>query len=124
MDNTRGFYPLNVGSIPARRTKNMYNLERRIVCAANLALDGTIILGVRHYDDTMRNHIMELESRTVGFNFRSMKQGFVNTWGEFIDRKDAWMIASHNKQIFRLCGSQTRDKESVYGTKLYSENLY
>ena len=34
------------------------------------------------------------------------EQGFINTWGEFLTREEAWEVAKHNKQIVRFVGNQ------------------
>lgn len=98
------------------------NLDRKIVCAAmKHPVFFTIICSPRHMDGPCRSA------------FRAMKcdeddlkwvQGFVNTWGEFLTREEAWIVACHNNQIFRYVGNQTEADFGVQGTKLYSENLY
>ena len=89
----------------------------RIVCAANLYEDGTIVLGARHFDPLMHKTIDAIGLR----DFPQPKQGFIDQHRNFINRKDAWKIAKANNQIFQLCGGQ-----SIYtdDEELYSENLY
>lgn len=94
---------------------------RRIVCAAVRLNGEAIICGARHYDAAMHSVLPNLISE-VGNG--TPEQGFINTWGEFLDRKDAWMVASYNDQIIRIVGSQDVDNIGVYGTELFSENLY
>lgn len=101
------------------------NIERRIVCAANRHSNGLLLLGPRHWDETMRQHygLADLAFRNVP-EHHEFEQGFINTWGEFFDRKTAWMIACYNDQIKRFVGNQHYTDFGVYGTALYSENLY
>lgn len=92
--------------------------QRRIVCAANRLKDGTVILGIRHWDDFMhqaigqsKNEDEEVET-VVGH-----RQGFVDQWGNFVSRREAWDIALHQEQIVRT-------GPGFEGPDLYSENLY
>ena len=93
------------------KKNNLVKPEPYVVCAANRHLDtGRIICGARHWDAIMRSQVLPGESRR-------WEQGFINQFGEFLTRKEAWVIAAKNKQIRRFCyAGQT-------GT-LYSENLY
>jgi hypothetical protein len=50
------------------------------------------------------------------------EQGFINTWGEFLTRKEAWVVANHNNQVICLVGSQHMYNQ--LDAELYSENLY
>lgn len=42
-------------------------------------------------------------------------QGFIDQYGKFYDREEAWCVAEKNGQIIRDCGCPG---------ELYSENLY
>lgn len=84
---------------------------RWIVCAA-LHKEGRIITGARHFDKIMRS---QMES-TEGISWwKSGDQGFIDQFGDFINREEAWIIAMDRGQICR--------EVSTPGT-LYSENLY
>lgn len=94
----------------------------RIVCAANSDSKGNVILGIRHCDfhmrESMKLHAMEanlLKIKTSNFYI----QGFVDQFGIFYTRTDAWKIASAAGQILRRCGG-----DDANGGTLYSENLY
>lgn len=53
-----------------------------------------------------------------GFDFwkaGGSEQGFIDQFGDFMDRKEAWNVALEQNQI--------REEVSTHGT-LYSENLY
>lgn len=86
---------------------------RRVVCAA-VKKEDRIITGARHFDNIMRNQIKAAE----GLDFwksGDVEQGFIDQFGDFMDRKVAWGVALEQNQIAR--------EVSVPGT-LYSENLY
>lgn len=74
--------------------------------------DGMIIAGPRHYDGFMRKQI---EANGGRDEWLGCEQGFIDQYGEFLNRQEAWNIAVERGQIFR--------NVSVDGT-LYSENLY
>jgi hypothetical protein len=52
------------------------------------------------------------------------EQGFINTWGEFLSRKEAWLVACYNRQIIRYVGNQVSSDFGLDDVDLYSENLY
>ncbi len=87
----------------------------RIVCAANLYDDGTLIVGARHFDSTMRRIIESINPDWHHWRSIGHEQGFIDQHGKFYSREDAWEIAFDNGQIIRDCGCD--------GT-LFSENLY
>lgn len=92
------------------------NMDRRIVCAAIRAEDGEVIVGIRHYSADMHRQI---EARADGAKFthrHDADQGFVNTWGEYLTRAEAFIVAKHHGQIIR--------PEACTGDLLYSEGLY
>jgi hypothetical protein len=87
----------------------------RIVCAANRNNKGNIVIGIRHYCSLMRQNII-----ASGDNFVGSEQGFVDQFGNFYNREEAWSIAYENNQIIFLCAGQERKPSGT----LYSENLY
>ena len=86
-------------------------MSPRIVCAANRFENGPILIGARHFDQHM--HIQANYMGVKGSE--PHQQGFVDQYGRFYSRKDAWKIAEKNGQIIRSCGCDG---------ELYSENLY
>ena len=90
--------------------------EPRIVCAANRnSQTGEIAIGVRHYCPIMRKHIQMMgDEKSTGW--RTSDQGFIDQFGSFYNREEAWVIAERNGQIFRRCGGDDG--------RLFSENLY
>ena len=96
--------------------------DNRIICAANKLSDGTLILGVRHCDAVMHKTREQLNiADTVWF---VCEQGFIDKFGQWKTRKEAWVIACQAKQITRLCGGQVESDYERNDVKLYSENLY
>lgn len=90
-------------------------LEPRIVCAANRTnFTGEIALGVRHYDGFM-HHFYD-DHPTHG---DPVTQGFIDQFGKFYTRQEAWCVAYKNSQIVRRVGGDDSN-----GGTLYSENLY
>jgi hypothetical protein len=91
--------------------------QRRIVCAANFTPrdGGVIFLGARHFDGLMRT--------AIGAYFLGerveLEEGFIDQFGDFHTRTEAWKIAEAAEQILRRCGGDDAD-----GGTLYSENLY
>lgn len=88
----------------------------RIVCAAIRHLSGNIVCGVRHYDANMRGLLENLPFSGFG---AQVQQGFVDNFGVFHTRYEAWPIAEAAGQIIRRVGG-----DSEGGGKLFSENLY
>lgn len=95
-------------------------MEPRIVCAANLCEDtGIVILGVRHWDTFMRENKNDINVFWDSAFSTNVEQGFVDQFGKFYTRTEAWKIAEKNNQIIRRVGGDTAN-----GGTLYSENLY
>lgn len=86
----------------------------RIVAAAMLMKDNSIVVGIRHFSPDMRA-IMRRAYGEKDYHLQVAEQGFVDQYGTFYDRESAWVIAEREGQI--------REQVSIPGT-LYSENLY
>ena len=86
-------------------------IERRVVCAANRLEDGLIICGARHWDQVMRS----VADRIGWDDCKPSEQGFIDQWGNFMDRKEARMVAIENKQPLT---------DRLHSRDLFSENLY
>ncbi len=87
-------------------------MKEKILCAAihnpnekDLAGEPLIYCGLRH------NNIL-WQSKAVSRN--PYHQGFLTSYGRFVDRKEALKIALENNQVIG----------KLYGDELYSENLY
>lgn len=92
----------------------------RIICAANKLLfaDGNIVIvaGARHWDKIMHNMV-----GMVNQDFMELEQGFIDQYGNYYNREEAWIIAETNGQIVRRVGGDT----TLAGAgRLFSENLY
>jgi len=91
------------------------------VCAANKLSSEYgpyLILGIRHWDHTMCRHANDIFKSDVFSNF-DWDQGFVDQYGVWMDRLEAWKVAEAAGQILYRCGGDTTN-----GGTLYSENLY
>lgn len=94
--------------------------QRRVVCAALRASDGDVLLGVRHYSPDMYKQ-MERRHDSQKFELRhDDNQGFVDQYGVYMDRYEAYKVAEAASQIVNpeMCG------QGLEGPKLYSEGLY
>lgn len=86
--------------------------NRRVVCAALQDHDGKLILGPRHFDLVMHKSI-----EAVGGDWRNASQGFIDQWGVYMGRMEAFNVARDADQILNKTGG-TDSQE------LYSEDLY
>lgn len=94
--------------------------QRRVVCAAIRAADGEILVGIRHYSPDM---VRNIEARHDGDKFRyrlDRDQGFVDQWGNWMSRTEAYQIAAANGQIIR----PDQCPPALDEPRLYSEGLY
>lgn len=89
----------------------------KIVCAANKFVmkdgDELIIPSARHWDACMTHIAMVLGDRLT---LDHEEQGFIDQYGNFYTREEAWIIAKKNNQIVHRVGGDEG--------KLFSENLY
>lgn len=85
--------------------------QRRVVCAANMFPDGTIILGARHWDPLMCQ-----QANALGRKGGTEEQGFIDQWRVFMTREEAWLVAEAAGQIIY--------RGNWGDGVLYSENLY
>ncbi len=93
--------------------------QQVVVCAACFdKTTGTLILGPRHWDDLMRDHYHMLPESVRPKAVR-MEQGFIDQFGAFLTREEAFQIVQKNGQPFDAeANSHGRGKE------LFSEGLY
>ena len=89
---------------------------QRVVCAAMRMRDGLIVTGVRHFSPDMHAVLKRLYPHQRYCTLVS-EQGFVDQYGTFLSRDEAWVIANEQQQVIRPCGGNSRGY-------LYSENLY
>jgi hypothetical protein len=93
---------------------------RRVVCAA-VRLNDVIVLGPRHFDHTMHTMIARLAtSGTPRTAWAHADQGFIDQYGVYMSRSEAYDVAVHSGQILPEC----RRTATVINPKLFSEDLY
>lgn len=92
-------------------------MNPRIVCAAIQNADGVVICSPRHYDETMHKIIEQIDECLMSsfYDSSTVIQGFVDQFGNFYNRRDAYKIAKENNQIIR--------DHHIVG-ELFSEHLY
>lgn len=90
--------------------------QRRVVCAANLYTSGKTLISARHWDVGMCE---QYNSMRLTETEDKCTQGFIDQWGVFMSRTEAWKVAEAAGQILYRCGGDDAD-----GGTLYSENLY
>lgn len=96
-----------------------------IVCAAmtfdinNIGIFD-IITSPRHFDTSCHSMLRYIKDTYGSYDvITNPVQGFVDQFGKFYTRTEAWKIAEANGQIrFRVGG------DTANGGTLYSENLY
>lgn len=87
-------------------------MKPRIVCAANKFENGPLLIGARHFDQHMQVQMAYMGVKGSDPHV----QGFIDQYGKFYTREEAWKVAVENGQIVRRCGGD----EGM----LFSENLY
>lgn len=90
------------------------DVQPRIVCAACRDVVGQVVCGPRHFDAVMRQQVDRMMSYSEPW-----QQGFVDQWGRFLTREEAWKVAVAANQIIKRVGG-----DDASGGRLYSENLY
>jgi len=104
----------------------MNSLSPRIVCAAMLMKDNNIVVGIRHFSPEMR--VIMLKAYGEKYHPKVSEQGFVDQFGKFYNRFDAWKLADKNGQIIRATGWEESPKARPANMgddgMLFSENLY
>lgn len=91
--------------------ENRSSQHSKVVCAAIKLESGTIILGARHFDKYMHENIKDRELE----NEKVIEQGFIDSKGNFLSRKEAYIVAKENNQIRYIIDNYD---------ELFSENLY
>jgi len=92
-----------------------YEDNRRVVSAANLMADGTIVMGIRHCCPQMI-----LQAKMMGYSADDLAisgQGFVDNYNNYISRLEAFKIALRKGQLLEPHQQGTLKN-------LYSEDLY
>jgi hypothetical protein len=86
--------------------------NRRVVCAA-CRIGDIVLAGARHFDTIMHSQLqaMRLDRGQIGM----AEQGFVDQFGIFLTRQEAYKLAEEKGQI--------NGEPNIPGT-LFSEDLY
>ena len=87
--------------------------QRRVVCAA-VRKEGKIAVGPRHFDNFMHAQIRQMYAPP---RMNDAEQGFIDQWGRFMTREEAFIVATAANQILEKTGG-SNSKE------LFSEDLY
>lgn len=89
--------------------------DRQRIVSAACRKGNIIICSPRHMDPICRRLIDQVDANNPEWWYDA-EQGFVDNFGNFLTRKEAWIVAEKAGQIIHRCGGD--------GVKLYSENLY
>ena len=73
---------------------------QKVVCAAIMnKKTGLIICGARHYDTIMMKTISELLTSSKQKEWENTEEGFIDQYGSFLTRSEAYHIATQSGQI-------------------------
>lgn len=80
----------------ARKLEQFHEI-RRVSMAANI-VDGRLIIGNRHFCPLMR---MQIDALQLDYHKHdiSYDQGFVDQWGIYMSREEAFLVAKERGQI-------------------------
>ena len=73
--------------------------QRRVVCAALRAADGRVLLGIRHYSHDMHEQLARRDDRLRFQHLHDPNQGFVDQFGVYMTREEAYAVALAAGQI-------------------------
>ena len=96
---SEGMYKPDPHDITVCRVPNG-TMQRTVVAAANRynreGEEPLIICGVRHHDEIM-NSVLD----AIGMKGFTTEQGFVDQWGNYMDREEAAYVATYSGQRMR-----------------------
>ncbi|QDV34959.1 hypothetical protein [Tautonia plasticadhaerens] len=94
--------------------------QRRVVCAA-CKIGDTIIAGARHFDMVMHGQLARMPEFNVVSGYtkavHKAEQGFIDQRGVFMNRREAFEVATAAGQIRHKSGNPD-------SKELFSEDLY
>lgn len=77
--------------------------QRRVVCAANRVphIPDAMVCGPRHFHPVMHAQIRAFSAAGIGTrgDWMRAEQGFIDQWGTFMDRKEAFAVATAAGQL-------------------------
>lgn len=91
--------------------KPTLSVQRVVVCAANRIGD-VILCGARHWDEIMHK---QADAMGLAGSACDAEQGFIDQYGQFMDRREAKVVALASGQKLR---------DPIMGDLCFSENLY
>ena len=91
--------------------------ENRIIASANKLSTGLLLIGVRHWDFLMHETVLTLKLGGFTHDEELEEQGFIDRYGKFHNRADAWVIAEKANQIIN-------PEYGLSGNRLCSECLW
>lgn len=129
-DKLKNYSAEDMLEIIAQAEKRKDYFLNRVVSAANYCPGHAYLVSARHWDEQMHKQYdmaklghdarravePSLEEYPEGHHFA---QGFIDKFGKWLTREEAWVIAQAAGQIIRRVGG-----DNVAGGRLYSENLY
>ena len=96
---------------------NIEKPKQYVVCAA-VRIGDVILCGARHWDSVMRTQAKAIEIDTKKLKIRDQEQGFIDQFGDFLTRTEAFDIIEKN-------GIQEINYDrNGHSFKLFSEGLY
>jgi len=87
---------------------------RKVVCAAIRAVDGAVVLGIRHYSADMWDQINARKDGDKFLRRHGDDQGFVDQHSTYLTREEAQIVAAAAGQV----------PSCAEPRQLYSEDLY
>jgi hypothetical protein len=94
--------------------------KRRVVCAAIRAADGSLLLGIRHYSADMHAQLAQRKDADKFYHREGQDQGFVDQWGVYMTREQAYWVAAEQGQIIDRHACWNGPDEP----RLFSEGIY
>jgi len=93
------------------------DFRRKVVCAAVRSNDGKVLAGTRHYSPDMVATMRLMGKEGERFRAKADRnQGFLDNFGNYLSRKEAYIVAVEAGQI--------KDGDGHRPGKLHSEDLY
>jgi len=93
-------------------TENGLVKPQQIVVCAAIRVGDVIFCGARHCDSAMWG-----QAKAADISMKNGKQGFIDQFGDFLDRKEAMEIVKKNGQPFNI-------ERNGGDINLFSEGLY
>ena len=105
-----------------------YNGQRRIACAA-INYAGIVLTGIRHHSPDMAMSIKTVSRDLLNEwlklnNWNAPIQGFVDQYGMFLTRQQAWVVAKAANQIILDRYNERSSKQCTLETLPEHDTLY